>query len=348
MPIWHFSTTNRHFSLLPRGLHWIFDETRGIVCCNRNSVTGNDSWLSFNKSRSTRDRLGEARCLTRLGRFDGLCRETFWSKFLLSFCRDSVKYSTLEWSLNAMSFMLQTRNRTMSLIMTWIRSIFVPILHPFLKWPEISRHKNIERWLNSFKDCRVWDHSQMTSNVGTVSDQTALPLSLARHPAKHRFETFLVRFLIFCLDYRRRNPQNDRHFKNSSLVSGRDVNYGKSKAPFRRFVLSPLKWMLLMPSDDFCNFLFPYHCIFNKHSKHKQREHEKCFSLSQAPVVRPIEVLKQLLNQNRIREGDGKSLRASASLSIFSGGLPTVLLPFFWCENNISDAGRQNCEGRNW
>lgn len=107
------------------------------------------------------------------------------------------------------------------------------------------------------------------------------------------------------------------------------MNYGKSKALFGRFVLSQLKWMLLMPSDDFCNFLFPYHCIFNKHSKHKQREHEKCFSLSPVPVVRPIEVLKQLLNQNRIRKRNGENLRASASLSIFSGGFPTVFLPFF-------------------
>lgn len=163
--------------------------------------------------------------------------------------------------------------------------------------------------------------------------------TLASHPAKHSPETFSARFLILLFGYRRPHPQNDWHFKNFNLVSGRDVNYGESRAFFGRFVLSPLKWMLLIPSDDFCNFLFPYHCIFNKHSKHKQKEHEKCFSLSTVPVVRPIEVLKQLLNQNRISERDGNILRASVSLSIFSGVFSDRSFAFFRCENNIRMPG---------
>lgn len=60
MPIWHFSATLRHFSLFLLEMHWIFYETRQISFSNRNFVMENDSWLSFNKSRSTRDCLSSS------------------------------------------------------------------------------------------------------------------------------------------------------------------------------------------------------------------------------------------------------------------------------------------------
>lgn len=75
-----------------------------------------------------------------------------------------------------------------------------------------------------------------------------------------------------------------------------------------------ISFSLLISLDDFCNFSFPNHCIFNKHSKHERKNTWKMLQPSLSYEFFPIKVLKQLLNQNKKR---GKDLMPCVSLSIF-------------------------------
>lgn len=117
---------------------------------------------------------------------------------------------------------------------------------------------------------------------------------------------------------------------------GQSMSYWKSNAFFLK-ISDDAKLMLLIPCDDFCNFSFPYHCIFNKHSKNKHQEERNMKNVSVYPrsfeFCYPIKVLKQLLNQKYPKDGERTFCVVSLSISLFCC---LFFSPFgwdniFWC-----------------